>query len=238
MRILGIDTSGKVAAASLYDTDTRRFLAQQTVYTQKTHSQVILPLAERMLHDTGLTLQELDGLAVAKGPGSYTGLRIGIAAVQAMGFALGIPCTGVSALAGLAWQNAAWNGLICTVMAARKDLYYVGFYRSDGTNVNAAAADGILEQGKIVEQLKIWNEPVLFAGDGAETFRTYPHGTIAPPYAVLQNGTGICLAAAYDKCWQKPEQLKPAYLQLVKAEKDLQQNTKKAETASADGCVH
>ena len=82
MRILGIDTSGKVAAAALYDSEAGCLLAPQSVYTKRTHSQVILPLAERLLADTGLQWQDVDGFAVAKGPGSYTGLRIGIAAVS------------------------------------------------------------------------------------------------------------------------------------------------------------
>ena len=91
MRILGIDTSGKVAAAALYDSEAGCLLAQQSVYTKRPHSQVILPLAERLLADTGLQWQDVDGFAVAKGPGSYTGLRIGIAAVKAMAYALQIP---------------------------------------------------------------------------------------------------------------------------------------------------
>ena len=119
MRILGIDTSGKVAAAALYDSEAGCLLAQQSVYTKRTHSQVILPLAERLLADTGLQWQDVDGFAVAKGPGSYTGLRIGIAAVKAMAYALQIPCVGISTLEGLAWQNLSWQGVICSVMVMR-----------------------------------------------------------------------------------------------------------------------
>lgn len=100
LRILGIDTSGKVAAAALYDSESRCLLAQQTVYTKRTHSQVILPLAERLLADTGLNWQDVDGFAAAKGPGSYTGLRIGIAAVKAMSYA----CR------SLAWESLRWKG--------------------------------------------------------------------------------------------------------------------------------
>lgn len=131
MRILGIDTSGKVAAAALYDSESRCLLAQQTVYTKRTHSQVILPLAERLLADTGLNWQDVDGFAAAKGPGSYTGLRIGIAAVKAMSYALQIPCVGISTLEGLAWQNLSWQGVICAVMTARQSLVYAGLYQSD-----------------------------------------------------------------------------------------------------------
>ena len=91
MRILGIDTSGTVAAAAIYDSERDIILAQQVVYTKRTHSQVILPLAERLLDDTGLSLSEIDRIAVAAGPGSYTGLRIGIAAVKAMSFVPSVP---------------------------------------------------------------------------------------------------------------------------------------------------
>ena len=153
MRILGIDTSGKVAAAALYDSESRCLLAQQTVYTKRTHSQVILPLAERLLADTGLNWQDVDGFAAAKGPGSYTGLRIGIAAVKAMSYALQIPCVGISTLEGLAWQNLSWQGVICAVMTARQSLVYAGLYQSDGTQITAMQPDGMQPAAELAQQL-------------------------------------------------------------------------------------
>lgn len=226
LRILGIDTSGKVAAAALYDADAQCFLAQQTVYTKRTHSQVILPLAERMLADTGLTWQGIDGLAVADGPGSYTGLRIGIAAVKAMAFALQIPCVGISTLEGLAWQNLSWQGIICPVMLARQSLVYAGLYRSDGEKMILMQPDGMLELGELQQLLETLKEPVLLTGDGAELLKTAEWLSVGSPAQRLQNGTGICLAAAARSQWQKPEELMPEYLQLVKAEKDLQEKRK------------
>ena len=151
MRILGIDTSGKVAAAALYDSESRCLLAQQTVYTKRTHSQVILPLAERLLADTGLNWQDVDGFAAAKGPGSYTGLRIGIAAVKAMSYALQIPCVGISTLEGLAWQNLSWQGVICAVMTARQSLVYAGLYQSDGTQITAMQPDGMQPAAELAQ---------------------------------------------------------------------------------------
>lgn len=222
MRILGLDTSGKVAAAALYDTDANCLLAQQVLYTKRTHSQIILPLAERMLEDTGVTWQDVDGLAVANGPGSYTGLRIGIAAVKAMAFALEVPCVGVSTLAGLAWQCLPWNGVICPVMLARQSLVYVGLYRSNGTAVTQMETDSMLELSALQQQLETLGEPVLLTGDGAMLLEPASWLTVASPMVRLQNGTGICLAAAEQKAWQMPEMLMPEYLQLVKAEKDLQ----------------
>lgn len=222
MRILGIDTSGKVAAAALYDSEAGCLLAQQSVYTKRTHSQVILPLAERLLADTGLQWQDVDGFAVAKGPGSYTGLRIGIAAVKAMAYALQIPCVGISTLEGLAWQNLSWQGVICSMMTARQALIYAGLYRSDGTTVTALRPDGMQPVAELSEQLAALGEPVLLVGDAMEEIPAAAFLHAASPATKLQNGVGICLAAA-QAAWQTPEELFPEYLQLVKAEKDLQE---------------
>ena len=190
MRSLGIDTSGKVAAAALYDSESRCLLAQQTVYTKRTHSQVILPLAERLLADTGLNWQDVDGFAAAKGPGSYTGLRIGIAAVKAMSYALQIPCVGISTLEGLAWQNLSWQGVICAVMTARQSLVYAGLYQSDGTQITAMQPDGMQPAAELAQQLASLEQPVLLAGDAVELFRAEQGLTIASPMTRLQNGAG------------------------------------------------
>lgn len=230
MRILGIDTSGKVAATALYDTAEHCLLAQQVLYTKRTHSQVILPLAERMLTDTGTTWEQVDGLAVAVGPGSYTGLRIGIAAVKAMAFARQIPCAGIPTLEGLAWQSLAWNGAICPVMLARQTMVYGGCYRSDGTKITQVKPDMLLETEALREQLASLGEPVLLTGDAAELLGAEPWATVASPMTRLQNGTGICLAAEALTEWQGPEALQPEYLQLVKAEKDLQEKQKAKHT--------
>ena len=101
MLILGIDTSGKTASAALFDTESEVFLAQSALYTQKTHSQVIMPMVRSVVEQAGKTLSDLGGIAVANGPGSYTGLRIGVAAVKALSFGLGTGCCGVSTLLGL-----------------------------------------------------------------------------------------------------------------------------------------
>ncbi len=215
-----MDTSGTVAATALYDAAEQRVLAQQVRSTKRTHSQVILPMAQRLLDDTGLSWQDVDGLAVANGPGSYTGLRIGIAAVKAMAFALEIPCAGISTLAGLAWQNLSWQGYICAVMAARQTLVYAGLYSSDGTQVTAVQPDCLIESAALSQRLTQLNAPVLLTGDGAAAIAQTEGLHMGSPAVRLQNGTGICLAAAALERWQRPAELMPEYLQLVKAEKD------------------
>ena len=210
MRYLGMDTSGSVAAVALYDTEQDLFLSQQSLYTKKTHSQVILPLVERTLQDCGLTAADLDGIAVAVGPGSYTGLRIGVAAVKAMTFALQLPCFGISTLEALAYQAATANGLCSAVMKARQNLVPDGLYEQT-------------EWQQILEQQQV---PVLMTGDAAASFET-EQVQLAPASVRLQNATGLCLAACHHEP-QTPEQLEANYLQLVKAEKDRQMQQKQA----------
>ncbi len=221
MRYLGMDTSGSVAAVALYDTEQDVFLSQQCLYTKKTHSQVILPLVERTLQDCGLTSANLDGIAVAVGPGSYTGLRIGVAAVKAMTFALNLPCFGISTLESLAYQAATANGLCSAVMKARQNLVYAGLYENKNGKLQSVVKDRLYDVTEWEKILQQQNERILVTGDAATQFIS--ETTMLAPAAVrLQNGTGLCLAAKYHEP-QTPEQLEANYLQLVKAEKDRQQ---------------
>lgn len=221
MRYLGMDTSGSVAAVALYDTEQDVFLSQQCLYTKKTHSQVILPLVERTLQDGGLTPTDLDGIAVAVGPGSYTGLRIGVAAVKAMAFALHLPCFGISTLESLAYQAATANGLCSAVMKARQNLVYAGLYENRNGKLQSVVKDGLYDMTEWKTILLQQTAPVLMTGDAAAQFIGETI-MLAPAAVRLQNGTGLCLAAKHHTP-QRPEQLEANYLQLVKAEKDRQQ---------------
>lgn len=230
MRILGIDTSGTVAAAAIYDSEQDIVLAQQLVYTKRTHSQVILPLVERLLEDTGLSLNEIDKIAVAAGPGSYTGLRIGIAAVKAMTFALDKPCCGISTLKALCTEACpAGGGIVCAVMKARKGLVYAGMYNFDNDGRSAPLMDdALMPEEELLSRLS-GHEKITLTGDGASDFMAEysPKNTfLAPAELRLQNGAGLCRCAVNSEN-QKPCELEAKYLQLVKAEKDRLDNNVK-----------
>ena len=165
MLMLGIDTSGKTASAALYEDGI--MLGQTSVYTSKTHSQVILPMVKKIMSDCGRELSQLTDISVSSGPGSYTGIRIGIAAVKAMSFALDIPCYAVSSLEGLAY-NCGFIGYICPVMKARKDLVYTALYRID--------------KDKLVRC--------------TDEFKNAKY-VLSPVHLRLQNGSGICIAALH-----------------------------------------
>lgn len=228
MLLLGIDTSGKTASAALFDSESELFLAQSTVYTQKTHSQVIMPMVKDVLAQAGKELSDLDGIAAANGPGLYTGLRIGVAAVKALSFGLGVKCCGVSTLLGLACSNLAYKGHICAIMKARGELVYTCTYKSDGYCVEQATEEQIISRDELAMYLALNVKEALLCGDGAaEFYNTYnsPAFIIAPPQGRLQSAVGVCLAGVSRKLTE-PDELEVSYLQKVKAEKDLEAKSK------------
>ena len=148
--ILGIETSGKTASVALCDES--KVIAQNTIYTKLTHSQIILPLCKRLLADAGTELSQVDRIAVSAGPGSYTGLRIGIAAVKAMGYALNKECAGISSLESLAYNAANCGYIICTVMKARLDLVYTASFTGDEAP-SRLTEDRILSESALFTEL-------------------------------------------------------------------------------------
>ncbi len=217
MILLGIDTSGKTASASVC-TETA-VLAQTTVYTKLTHSQVILPICKDVLNSAGLELSDVDVIAAAAGPGSYTGLRIGIAAVKAMCFALDKPCIGISTLESLAYNVSLHRGIICAVMAARLDLVYCAVFRSDGRNVTRLSDDRILPLNELISRLEAMDGDIITVGDAAEKISGERFIT-APPHLKLQLASSLC-AAGFAKEPYSPDRLEAAYMEVTKAEKDL-----------------
>lgn len=231
MLILGIDTSGKTASAALFDTETEIFLAQNTVYTQKTHSQVIMPMVKEIIAQSCKKMEDLGAVAIAAGPGSYTGLRIGVATVKAMCFGLGIKCCGVSTLESLACNNISYKGNICAMMKARGDLVYSCTYKSDGYCIEQTSAEEIISRDALAERFAMNGGEVMLCGDAAaDFFMDYrsPMLMIAPPQGRLQNAAGVCLAGA-SRRFIEPEKLEVSYLQKVKAEKDLEEKHKSEE---------
>jgi len=224
MLILGIDTSGKNASVAVYDTVKELFLGQISVLTGMTHSQVIMPMCIEVLEKLDLTLANIDKLAVASGPGSYTGLRIGLSAVQAMAFGLDCECAGVPTLEALAYSNIASKGIICSIMTARSDLVYTAAYESDGYCLTEIAGECIMSHDELATELALNGREVLLCGDGSgDFFMKYqsPLLRLASPQLRVQTAVGVCLGASV-KEGVKPEDLQISYLQKVKAEKDLE----------------
>ena len=219
MLILGIETSGKMASVALMRDSL--LLAQKSVYTSRTHSQIIMPMCTELLEASCLSLDDVELLAVSCGPGSYTGLRIGIAAVKALSFSKGIPCVGISTLEGMATQLAAFKGIVAPVMTARAEFLYSALFRADGEKLTRLCDDRIIAADLLVSELDALEEPILLTGDIASDLCASHGYLLAPPTLRLQSAAGICLAAA-DKTAVTPDELEAFYMQITKAEKDLQ----------------
>ncbi len=222
MILLGIETSGKVASVAVCDEE--KVISQTSVYTKLTHSQVIMPICENVLKNAALTLSDIDGIVVSNGPGSYTGLRIGISAVKGMCFALGKKCLGVSTLKSLAYNFYGFSGVICSVMKARADLLYVAFFRSNGKEITYELADEILPISQIVERINSYNEKVILVGDAAselysENDFSGENIVLAPPHLRLTLASSLCYAS-FGEEFYSADKLNAEYLQPTKAEKD------------------
>lgn len=227
MLILGIDTSGKMASVSLMQDDV--LLAENSVYTTLTHSQIIMPMCKKLLESVGKTLQDVNRIVVSCGPGSYTGLRIGISGVKAMCFALNIGCNGISTLESLAYNVFGFDGVICSIMKARLDLVYCGLFQSDMKSITRYSDDCILEKSMLFEKLSNIDKNIILIGDGAEDFySSYEFKSniaLASAKDRLQSASSLCEIARNLEP-QTPQDLQALYLQPTKAEKDLKSNNR------------
>jgi tRNA threonylcarbamoyladenosine biosynthesis protein TsaB len=210
LRILGLDTSGKVASAAILDTEQDLLLAERSLYTTRGHSQIMMPMVQDILTECGMTPADVDCYAVAVGPGSYTGLRIGIAAVQGMAMVNNTPCIGVSTLEAMAARIFDAKNILA-VMHARADLFYCAWFsyqiymHYDPKYLDRATPDEIQTAAQIAETVDKMSDGIVVTGDGAAEFiRQYEAmghegQTIlrpAPPFLRLQSASGVCYQAA------------------------------------------
>lgn len=222
--LLGIDTSGKTASVAVCDEE--NVLAQTSVLTRLTHSQVIMPLCNDVLRNAGIPLSAVDAIVVSNGPGSYTGLRIGVSAVKAMCYATKKKCLGVSTLESLAYNMRSFHGVICPVMKARLNLMYTAFFTSYQNDISRIFDDTILSVEDIVSRIKAYHGDIILVGDGAqeiyanEEINGLDNVAIAPPHLRLQLASSLCYAS-FEKQFGSADNLNAEYLQETKAEKDL-----------------
>ena len=172
MLILAFESSAKAASAALVRDG--ELIAQSTQCSGLTHSRTLLPMAEDMLKNTDIRLSDVDMLACAHGPGSFTGIRIGIATVKGLAWALDKPCIGVSTLEAMAWNGISAGGIICAVMDARRSQVYNALFEiRDGMPVRLTE-DRAISLEELKGDVEALNSDVFLVGDGASinNFRT------------------------------------------------------------------
>lgn len=225
LKILGIDTSGKTASVAVLSES--RLLGEITYLTKLTHSQVILPLASELLTRLELSLEDIDCIAVSEGPGSYTGLRIGISAVKGICFDGKTKCMGISTLEALAKNVSFFDGIIVSVLHARPEIAYFGAYRSENGVLTAVCEDCVCGYDRISKFVRSVSQKVMLVGDiceklKSELFAELENVLVAPVSQRLQRASSLCeIAADNTDKWTDCEALDARYLQITKAEKDL-----------------
>ncbi|MGN1118884.1 MAG: tRNA (adenosine(37)-N6)-threonylcarbamoyltransferase complex dimerization subunit type 1 TsaB [Oscillospiraceae bacterium] len=217
--ILGIDSSAITAGCALWDNG--RIVAEEFLNTRHTHSQTLLPMVESMLKNAQVTLREIDAIAVTTGPGSFTGLRIGVSAVKGMAFGTGKQCIPVSTLEAIAHNFAGMDCIVCACMDARCSQVYNALFRVENGRVERLCDDRALKLSQLSQELSEMQGRIILAGDGAEITDNFTEHRyeLAPEILRFQRGSGVC-AAAQEKQPISAAALMPSYLRLPQAERE------------------
>ena len=181
MKILGLDSSGIVASVAIVEDDV--LIAEYTVNYKKTHSQTLLPMLDEIAKMTELDLNSIDAIAVAAGPGSFTGLRIGSATAKGLGLALKKPLIAIPTVEGLAYNLYDIPGLICPIMDARRKQVYTGIYRFIDHQLKVVEDQMAVPMETVIEKLNQYGEAVTFLGDGVPVFHELIAEKMTVPYS-------------------------------------------------------
>lgn len=180
MRILALDSSGLVASVAIMEEE--QTIAEYTVNYKKTHSQTLLPMLDEIVKMTEMDLNIIDAIAIAGGPGSFTGLRIGSATAKGLGLALGKPLIHVPTLEGLACNLYGYSSLICPIMDARRNQVYTGVYRLSEGEFQVVKEQTAIDVAVLAEQLNALGEAVTFLGDGVPVYREQLEEKLTVPF--------------------------------------------------------
>ena len=231
MRLIALDSSGLVASVAVVEDDL--LIAEYTIQYKKTHSQTLLPMLDEIKKMIDLDFEQIDAIAVAAGPGSFTGLRIGSATAKGLAFAMEKPIVGVPTLDGLAYNLYGTDKIVCPIMDARRSQVYTGIYEFVKED-SRYALHIIREQcavafDEIAQTLNELGKEVIFLGDGVPVFTDrmkevmkVPY-TFAPAHMNRQRAGSIgVLGSIYYKQGkiQKAEEHAPEYLRLSQAERE------------------
>ncbi|MBQ4153128.1 MAG: tRNA (adenosine(37)-N6)-threonylcarbamoyltransferase complex dimerization subunit type 1 TsaB [Oscillospiraceae bacterium] len=223
MKILAFDSSAKVAAVSVCTED--KILAETVLDTGLTHSHTLLPICSALLKTAQLELADIDGFAVSIGPGSFTGLRIGLAAVKGMAFGLDKPCYPVSTLEALSYNLNGLDGIACPVMDARRGQVYNALFSLENGSSVRLCEDRAISIEMLYQELAQYEGTVWLCGDGAELcYRKLSELSdrirLAPMALRFQRASGVAAAAFHGGEPISASQLTPQYLRLTQAERE------------------
>ena len=232
MKILGIDSSGIVASAALIDEE--RLIAEYTINNKKTHSETLLPMIASLLEAVDTDINDVDAVAIAAGPGSFTGLRIGAATAKGLAMAIDKPIIPVPTCEGLAYNLYGNSGLVCPVMDARRNQVYTGIYSFIKTDSEKVESETIMDEtamdiNELIEILNEKGESVTFLGDGIPVYKEVIREGMKVPFCFaplsfsLQKASSVALLGyEYYKKGKAVhvDEFAPIYLRKSQAERE------------------
>ena len=239
MKILAVDTSAKVTSVCV--TEDNRILAEFNANTSLTHSQSLLPMVDGLLKSLDLSINEIDAFACSKGPGSFTGLRIGISAIKGFAYGNQKPCAGVSTLNALAYNLIGTDAIICPAMDARCNQVYTALFESSKAGLNRIMEDTAIPISELSEKLKAFDKDIILVGDGADLCYKALSSSLDNLYVAseqlkYQKAASVAMLAKdlfeNSELSFLPEDLVPAYIRLPQAQREL---LKKMESGKTDG---
>ncbi|MDE5933970.1 MAG: tRNA (adenosine(37)-N6)-threonylcarbamoyltransferase complex dimerization subunit type 1 TsaB [Lachnospiraceae bacterium] len=186
MKLIALDSSGLVASVAVVEDDI--LIAEYSIQYKKTHSQTLLPMLDEVRNMIELDLQEVDAIAVAAGPGSFTGLRIGSATAKGLSFAMEKPIVAVPTVDGLAYNLYGTDKIVCPIMDARRSQVYTGIYefllKEEKYCLNIIKRQCAIAFDEIVQELNALNREVIFLGDGVPVFKERMKEVMRVPYTL------------------------------------------------------
>ena len=233
-KILALDSSGLVASVAVVSED--NLIAEYTINYKKTHSQTLLPMLDEIVKLIELDLKEIDAIAVAAGPGSFTGLRIGSSTAKGLGLALNKPIIAIPTVEGLAYNLYGTEQLICPIMDAKRNQVYTGLYQFKNNELEVLEPQQAVDISEIVDKIHKWNRSVIFLGDGVEVYRDQLKELMKIPYSfaplhLLKQRAGAigALGVVYFKkgLVEDADLHQPTYLRLSQAERELAERQQK-----------
>ena len=235
MKILALDSSGLVASVAVMEDD--NLLAEYTMNYKKTHSQTLLPMLDEMSKMIDLDLNTVNAIAVAGGPGSFTGLRIGSATAKGLGLALKKPLISIPTVDGLVYNLCGTDKVVCPLMDARRNQVYTGIYEFEGNELKVIEAQMAVDITEIAEKLNTLGREVIFLGDGWPVYEAKLAEVLTVPYMAApahQSRQRAGALAALAMCYAKEGRMEsaaehePDYLRLSQAERERAEKEKAA----------
>jgi len=230
--ILAFETTAKAGSVALLEDG--KLLAESYQNTGLTHSQTLMVMAEDMLKAAGKTMADVTAVAVAEGPGSFTGVRIGVAAAKGLAWGAELPCYGVSTLESMAMTLGIYEGYVCACMDARRNQVYNALFYVNSGAVERVSEDRAIALVDLKTELEHLDGPIFLVGDGSTlTYNTLkdavPELILPPEHRMHQRSSGVALAAAGKIAAGDPGDaaaMVPNYLRLSQAERERMERMK------------